>query len=143
MSQTPTTASPSNYRTVVDGPAALEDYRKKTREDLRSHPLRARLESSQSTDAVLAVLREQILGSDQSGSGDDKLTRWLGPTVNALYTFPAAIDANAGLVSSENLTWLVLGLRSDTILQEFSPTVIIFTGIGVLLLVGVFYDSVD
>jgi hypothetical protein len=99
MSQTsPPTTPSSNYRAIFD--STLEAYRKKTKEDLRSHPLLAKFESCHSPDAILAELRQQLLAFDQPGaSRNDRLTRWLKPTVNVLCAFSATIGENLGLVS--------------------------------------------
>ena len=96
LSQTPkATASSSNYQATFD--SALEAYKKRTKKDLRSHPLFAKLEACDSPDTVLATLREQISRFDQSG--DDKWTKWLDPTVNVLYNFSATIGGGISLVS--------------------------------------------
>jgi hypothetical protein len=98
MSQTlVTTSSSSNYQTIFDN--AIEAYKKKTKKDLRSHPLLNKLETCNSPDAVLTLLREQIPALDQSRSVDDKLTKWLNPTVNVLYTFSEGIGGGIGLVN--------------------------------------------
>ena len=101
MSQTPTaTTSTSNYQAIFN--SALDAYKKKTKKDLRSHPLLPKLQSCNSPNAVLAVLQEQIPAFDQShgtSSTSDKLTNWLNPTVNVLYAFSEAIGAGIGLVS--------------------------------------------
>ena len=98
MSQTlATTSSSSNYQSIFDN--ALEAYKKKTKKDLRSHPLLTKLETCNSPDAVLTLLREQIPALHQSRSVDDKLTKWLNPTVNVLYTFSEAIGGGIGLVN--------------------------------------------
>ena len=92
MSQTPTATS--NYQLIFDN--ALEIYKRKTKKDLQSHPLLSELQACNSPDAVITVLREQILVSDrsQSTSGiNDKLTNWLIPTVNVLYSFSQVIRA--------------------------------------------------
>ena len=95
QSQTPaTTTSNSNYQTIFD--KALEAYKRKTKKDLRSHPLLSKLESCGTPDTVLATLREQIPGSNQSG--DDKWTKWLNPTVNVLYNFSEVIGGGISLV---------------------------------------------
>jgi hypothetical protein len=99
MSQTLVTASSSsNYQTIFDN--AIEAYKKKTKKDLRSHPLLTKLETCNSPDAVLTLLREQIPALDQSRNIDDKLTKWLNPTVNVLYTFSGAIGGGIGLVNT-------------------------------------------
>jgi hypothetical protein len=98
MSLIPTpTSSSSNYQSIFDN--ALEAYEKKTKEDLRSHPLLSKLESCHSPDAVLSVLREQIPGFNQSSNTNERLTKWLNPTVNVLHTFSGAIGGGISLVN--------------------------------------------
>ena len=102
MSRTPTaTTSSSNYQSIFDN--AIEAYRKKTKKDLRSHPLLDKLQNCHSPDAVLTMLYEQIPGFDQSRATDDKLTRWLGPTVNILCTFSGVIGGGVSLASFTEL----------------------------------------
>jgi hypothetical protein len=100
MPQNPPAISSSvNYQLIFDN--ALEAYKKKTGKDLASDPLLARLKSCDSPHAVLALLRDQVPGSDQSGSSStsDRLTKWLDPTVNVLYTFSSTIGGALSLVS--------------------------------------------
>ena len=98
MSQTPAaTTSNSNYQFIFDN--ALEAYKKKTKKDLRSHPLLAKLHACKSPDAVLTILREQIDQSRGADSADGRLTSWLNPTVNVLYTFSVAVGGCISLVS--------------------------------------------
>ena len=98
MSHTPTPiASSSNYQSIFD--SAVEAYKKKTKNDLRSHPLLPKLESCDSPDAVLTILKEQIPGFNQSRGTDNRLTTWLKPTINVIYTFSAMIGGGIGLVS--------------------------------------------
>jgi hypothetical protein len=102
MSQNPTaTTSTSNYQSIFDN--AIEAYKKKTKKDLRSHPLLDKLQNSHSPDAVLTILYQQIPGFDQSHGTDDKLTNWLNPTVNVLYTFSGVIGGGVSLVSPTEL----------------------------------------
>src|SRR6267142_3446747 len=101
MSQTPTASTSSqNYQSIFDN--ALQAYRKHTEEDLRSNPLFAKIQTCNSPDAVLTVLREQIPVFDQSCSTtgvNARLTNWLNPTVNVLHTFSVAIGGGISLVS--------------------------------------------
>ncbi|KAH8984876.1 hypothetical protein EDB86DRAFT_2810544 [Lactarius hatsudake] len=90
--------------------AALEAYRKQTKKDIASHPLATQL---QSCDSPSAILRAQVQVFDQSQSADERLTKWLDPTVNVLYAFSATLGEGAGLA--------------------FPPAKTIFAGIGVLL----------
>jgi len=97
MSQTSAVTSCLNYRSILDN--ALVAYKKKTGKDLRSHPLLSNLETSDSPDAILTTLREQISGFGQTRSSSDKtFTKWLDPTVNVLFAFSATIMAGVSLV---------------------------------------------
>ena len=98
MSQKPTAStSSSNYQSIFDN--AIDAYKKKTNKDLRSHPLLAKLQTCDSPDAIVTVLREQIPAFDQSRSTDDRFTKWLNPTVNVLYTFSGVIGGGISLES--------------------------------------------
>ncbi|KAF8487223.1 hypothetical protein DFH94DRAFT_841588 [Russula ochroleuca] len=61
--------------------AALEAYKRKTKKDLVLHPLLPRLQSCDSPEAIVIVLREQIPAFSQSRNGDDALIKWVTPTV--------------------------------------------------------------
>lgn len=107
MSQTPTATS--NYQAIFDN--ALEAYKKKTKKELRSHPLLPKLQACNSPNAILTALREQIPAFNQSHSTsgiNDKLANWLNPTVNVLYSFSEAISAGISLVSNK-------GVRGGTV----------------------------
>jgi hypothetical protein len=99
MPQTQPTAScsSSNFRSLFD--AALKEYEKKTKEDLLVHPLVAQLQSCDSTTAILTILQDQVQQVDQHRRGDERLTKWLNPTVNVLYAFSATLGEGAGLVN--------------------------------------------
>ena len=94
-----TSTSHSNFVSIFD--AALETHKRKTKRDLASHPLLPSFQSCESSDAVLTVLREQILAFSQSQNGDDRLTKWVAPTVNVLYSFSATLGGGVGLVNIE------------------------------------------
>ena len=79
--------------------AALESYGKQTKNDLLTHPLASQLESCYSTTAIIALLQDQVREFDKSHSGEERLTRWLGPTVNVLWAFSGAVSGGVGLVS--------------------------------------------
>ena len=97
MSQIPsTTASSPSFETIFK--EALEEYEKKTKKDIASHPLAAQLKSCDSASAILAILRAQVQASDKSQSADERLTKWLDPTVNVLYAFSAIVGDAVGLV---------------------------------------------
>jgi hypothetical protein len=88
MSQIPSTATSStSFETIIA--AALEEYNKKTKTDLASHPLAAQLKSYEleCPSAILAILRAQVQTFDKSQSADERLTKWLDPTVNVFFFF--------------------------------------------------------
>lgn len=99
MSQIPSNSTSStSFETIFN--AALEEYEKKTKKEIASHPLAAELKSCDSPSAILAVLRAQVQASDQSQSADERLTKWLDPTVNVLSAFSAIVGDAVGLVSA-------------------------------------------
>ncbi|KAN0139160.1 hypothetical protein V8E53_003049 [Lactarius tabidus] len=111
MSQTSATVeSSSRFQAIFQ--AALNSYQKQTKKDLLKHPLTSQLQSCDSTAAILAILQLRVQEFDKS-HGDERLTKWLGPTVNVLYAFSATISGGVSLV--------------------FSPANVVFTGIGVLI----------
>ena len=103
MSQTPSTSmapSRSGFQTIFN--AALKLYQQKTKKDLIAHPLAEQLQSCNSTTAILSILQEQVREFDQAHSGDERLTRWLSPTVNVLCTFSAVVSGGVGMVSFDS-----------------------------------------
>ena len=99
MSQTPATqASSSSSRFQAIFEAALKSYQKQTKKDLLAHPLATQFQSCDSIDAIFAILRDQVQEFDKSRSGDDRLTKWLSPTVNVLSVFSATISGGVSLV---------------------------------------------
>ncbi|KAH8988132.1 hypothetical protein EDB86DRAFT_2057846 [Lactarius hatsudake] len=113
MSQISTTAATSlRFQAIFQ--VALKSYQKRTKKDLMAHPLASQLQLCDSSSALLAVLRGQVQEFDQACSGDERLTKWLIPTVNVLYAFSAIVSEGISLV--------------------FSPAKVIFAGIGVFLI---------
>jgi hypothetical protein len=133
MSTIPSTStSHSNFASIFN--TTLDTYKRKTRKDLASHPLLPRIQSCDSPEAILTVLREQIPAFSQSQNGDDGLTKWVIPTINVLYSFPAAIGEGVGLVNIR--MFLRESFQSNYCFQASSPASIIFAGISVLLSVS-------
>ena len=108
MSQDPSTStststsSPnSHWQSIFD--AALKAYEKKTKKDILVHPLASQLQACKSPGDILAVLQDKVDEFDQSRSADERLSQWLNPTINVLYSFSATIGAGIGLVSAIKL----------------------------------------
>lgn len=97
MSQTHTSASSSNFRSVFN--TALEAYEKKTKSRLLTHPLAARLQSCNSPAAILSVLQDMIQQFDPHRRSDQRLTTWLNPTITVIYAFSAILGQGLILVS--------------------------------------------
>ncbi|KAH9031124.1 hypothetical protein EDB85DRAFT_1383364 [Lactarius pseudohatsudake] len=113
MSHAPSTStSSSNFQSIFN--AALKAYEKKTKNDLLAHPLAAQLQSCNSPADILVVLQDKVKEFDESSSADERLSRWLNPTIEVLYAFSATLGEGVGLI--------------------FSPAKVIFAGAGVLLL---------
>jgi len=89
--------SQSNFASIFN--VALESYKRKTKKDLASDPLLPSLQSCESPEAVLTVLREQVPAFNPSQSDDDGLTKWVTPTVNVLHSFSETIGQGVGLVN--------------------------------------------
>ena len=100
-SRASTSTSHSNFLSIFN--SALESYKRKTKQDLISHPLLPTLQSCDSPEAILTVLRNQIPTFDQPQNGDDGLTKWVTPIVKVLYSFSATLGAGVGLVSTRTI----------------------------------------
>ena len=122
-------SSSSNFQQIINN--ALNTYSKRTKNDLRAHPLASHLQSCDSPSAIVAVLQEQLRGLDQSRSTDERWTKWLDPTVDVLYAFSGILGSGVSLVCLRTCTCLICFLIF--MLQLFSPASVIFAGIGVLL----------
>ena len=100
MTQDPATTpsgSSSNIERIFD--AALKSYKKKTKKDLKKHDLFKQLETCDSPAAILAVFQSSQF--DQTG-GDDRLKKWLVPTINVLYAFSGALGEGVSLVNIDS-----------------------------------------
>ena len=100
MSSTSATiAASSDSRFQAIFQAALKSYRKQTKKDILAHPLVSQLQSCESTVAILAILEGQVREFEKNSDGDDRLTKWLGPTVNVLNAFSATVSGGVSLVN--------------------------------------------
>ena len=99
MSNLPSSStSRSNLNAIFN--AAIRTYKKKTGKDITSHPLATEIQSCDSPDAILAVLRRQVPTPDQSQDGDETFEKYLIPTVNVLYSLSDTLGEGVGLVIS-------------------------------------------
>ncbi len=91
-------ASSSNFQSIFN--AALKAYEKKTKSDLLAHPLAAQLQACSSPNDIFSILQDKLNEFDQSRSRDERLSRWLNPTINILLAFSATLSEGVGLVCS-------------------------------------------
>ena len=91
-----TPASSPNFQLIFTN--ALKAYEKRTRSDLLKHPLAAQLQDCGSPSDILAVIHQQLEGLHHSQSADERLTKWLNPTINVLYAFSGTLGEGVGLV---------------------------------------------
>ena len=109
--------SSSNFQSIFN--AALKAYEKKTKSDLLAHPLAAQLQACKSPGDILAVLQEKVKEFDQSRGANERLSQWLDPTINVLYSFSATLGAGVGLVSALKSTCLLLPLHQYLVIFVF------------------------
>jgi hypothetical protein len=95
-SQQASSATP-NFQPILD--KALKEYKRKTGRELTTHPLAEEINGCSSPDAILAVLQGKADELNQSQSSDERLTKWLTPTVNVLNALSATLGQGVGTVS--------------------------------------------
>ena len=82
--------------------AALIKYKNKTGEDLQAIWLASELQSCESVNSVLDILRDQANTLDRSG--DRKLMTWIDPLVHVLSTFSDTLGDSVSLVCIMNIS---------------------------------------
>ena len=93
-------SSTPNFQPIFE--KAIEVYKKKTGKDLTAHPLAVQIKGCDSPKAILAILKGKADELNQSESRDERLTKWLNPTVNILNALSATLGQGAGSVSYSN-----------------------------------------
>ena len=97
MSRTHSTASSSSsFRLIINN--ALEAHEKRTKKNILFHRLAEQLQTCDSPAAILLLLQQQVQEINSSQSGDERLTKWLDPTVKVLYAFTQVLGEGVGLV---------------------------------------------
>ena len=97
MSHThPTSTSSSNFQLIFNN--ALKAYERRTKKDLLAHPLASQLQSCHSHSSILIVLQQQVQELNRSQNTDERLTKWLDPTVKVLCTLSETLGEGVSLV---------------------------------------------
>ena len=86
----------SNFTLIFRG--ACEEYKKITGHDLYSHPFARELESCNSPDLILGILRRQAETFIKRHRNHEKLLSFLNPIVNVLFLFSTTLGEGVGLV---------------------------------------------
>ncbi len=93
MSHTHPTSTPSNFQLIFDN--ASKAYKKRTKNDLLTHPLADRFKACDSASSILTVLQDLVQELNESQRNK---TKWLDPTVNVLYAFSDTLGEGVGSV---------------------------------------------
>ena len=91
----PETTSTSDINRILD--TALESYKKRTKKNLKDHDLFKQLENCDSPSAILEKFQANQFDPSQTGS-DDRLKRWLVPTLDVLCAFSDTLGEGVSLV---------------------------------------------
>ena len=95
----PATSFSPNFQLIFN--TALRTYEKRTKRDLITHPLASQLQACDSPASILAVLQGQVNDLDRARNNDERLTKWLSPTVNVLLTLSATIGGGVSVVRTK------------------------------------------
>ena len=97
MSHTRPTSTPSsNFQVIFNN--ALRAYERRTKKDLLAHPLATQLQTCDTHSSILILLQKQVQELNQSQSDDERMARWLDPTVKVLYTLSETLGEGVSLV---------------------------------------------
>ena len=91
-------APSSDFKSMLD--VALAKYKKKTGNDLLALWLASELQTCESVDSVIDILRDQAKAFERSD--DQKLMKWIDPLVHVLHTFSDAFGDGVSLVLITN-----------------------------------------
>ena len=97
MPQTHPTSTSSNFQLILDN--TLKPYDERTKRDPFKHPLSDRLQGCDSPSSILTVFQGQVQELSDSQCNNEKLTKWLDPTVKVLHTFSETLGEGISLVS--------------------------------------------
>ena len=93
-----TLESSSHFKLILD--TALSEYKSKTGNDLKDSSIAKELQGCETADAVLDVIQREARAFDKFKNGDKALMKWIGPSVDVLYTISATLGQGVGIVRS-------------------------------------------
>ena len=100
MSSTNQTAghSTDNFTAIFN--VAINKYWRLTGKHLDTHPFAAQLDPCQSPEAISNVLRTQAQAFRRFREGEERLMKWLDPTIHILCTLSDALGQGIDLVGN-------------------------------------------
>ena len=112
-----TLASSWQFKSILD--AALSEYKTKTGNDLVNNSLAKGLQNCESAEDVLNMIQREAKGFDKFRDGDKRLMKWIGPSVDVLFTISSILGAGVSIVRTirDNLSCVVTSLCSRFLLQ--------------------------
>jgi hypothetical protein len=119
----------SNFALIFRG--ACDEYKKHTGHDLYAHPFTKELESCNSPDLILDVLRRHAETFIRRHKNHERLLSFLSPIVNVLFIFSATLGEGVGLVRISsipsaslwlNIVSLAMFSREDDICWHWCPS---------------------
>jgi hypothetical protein len=72
--------------------------KKKTGSDLTNNSLAKELQGCESSEAILDIIQREAKAFDKFRDGDNRLMKWIGPSVGVLYTISATLGQGVGMV---------------------------------------------
>jgi hypothetical protein len=88
--------SSSQFKSILD--AALSEYKSKTGNDLTTNSLAKELQGCESSEVVLDIIQREAKVFDKFRDGDQRLMKWIGPSVDVLYTISTTLGQGVGIV---------------------------------------------
>src|SRR5712671_1186619 len=131
MSPDHQTSGPStdNFTQIIN--AALNEYQTVTGKRLDTHPFATQLNTCHTPEAVLTLFQTQAEAFRKSRQGDEKLMKWLDPTVHILFTLSATLGEGVGLVSLSFILFdrsLTLGFSHSLLRRRSLQVLAYFSG---------------
>jgi hypothetical protein len=115
MSVTNQTAGPSTNNFTAIFNAASTEYCRVTKNRLDTHPLAAQLDSCHGPEDI-SILRTQAQAFSKLHEADEKLMKWLTPTINILCALSDTLGEAIALVSCLILSsWLFTDIGTSAI----------------------------
>ena len=127
--QTTCPSASSNFTQIFN--AAIDEYKILTGKDLSTHPFATAFDTCTTPDSILDEFRGQVQALNTFRKGNDRLMKWLKPTVRILFLLLAMPGEGIGLVSPSFLPCILpqfLSLSCLLPLNRFSLVLVFFSG---------------